>query len=69
MILATQNIFAAAAQRDGTGAVPADIAEGPQLALFVAHHDNRFFGNLRGEKTFRIGDGARRAVHFSASVA
>ena len=44
----------------------ADVAERAQRSLLVAHHDDRFAGNFRGEITFRIGDGALRAVHFAA---
>src|SRR5258708_6537220 len=69
VILATQDIFASAAESDGSGAMAADIAEGAQLALLVANDDDWFTGDVGREKTFGIGDGAFRAVYFSALLA
>src|SRR4029077_3425378 len=66
MIAAAQNIFAAAALRDGAGAVAADVAEGAERALLVANDDDRFADDVDSEKGFRIGDGAFCAVLFSA---
>src|ERR1700693_934550 len=47
----------------------AHIAEGPQEALLVAHHDDGLAGNLGGKKTFWIIDGPFYAVHFATCVA
>ena len=66
VIVAAQNIFAAAALRDGAGAVAADVAEGAERALLVANDDDRFADDVGGEKSFGIGDGALCAVHFAA---
>src|ERR1700680_1551826 len=51
------------------GTVAPHIAEGPQHAVLVAHHDNRLAGNLGSKKTFWISYGAFYAVHFAACVA
>jgi hypothetical protein len=69
VILAAQDIFAAAAESDGPGAMAANVAEGAQLTLFVANDDDRFAGDLGGEKAFGIGNGALYAVYFSAGLA
>src|ERR1700686_1267092 len=47
----------------------AHIAEGPQDALLVAHHDDRFADNLGSKKAFWISYGAFCVVHFAAYVA
>ena len=69
MILATQNIFAAAAERDRPGAMAANVTEGTQRSLVVANDDDWLTSNIGGEKTFGIGDGALHPVHFSARLA
>ncbi len=69
MILATQNILAAAAKRDRTSTMAANVAEGAQLSLFVANDDDWLAGDIRGEKTFWVGDGALHAINFSAGLA
>src|SRR6266704_1632980 len=60
VILATENIPAAATQSDWAGAMAANIAERTQLALIVANDDDGFTGNIGGEKAFWVGDGARK---------
>ena len=66
MIAATENIFAPAPLRDGAGAVAADVAECAESALLVANDDRRFADDVRGEKSFGIGDGTLCAVQFPA---
>jgi hypothetical protein len=68
MILATQDIFAAAAESDGPGAMAANVAEGAQRAFLVANNDDGFASDIGGEKTFGIGDGALHAVYFAAGL-
>jgi len=62
VIAAAENIFAAAALRDGPGAVATDVAEATESALLIANDDNRFADDVRGEESFRIGDGVFCAV-------
>src|SRR5947208_5885131 len=69
MISAAQNVLAAASLRNGARAMTAYIAQGPQRAFLVANNNNRLACNLRGEETFRIGDGALAAILFSADMA
>src|SRR5881628_2425717 len=69
VIPAAQDIFAAAALRDGSGAMPADIAEGAQRILLIADDYDGLAGDLSGEKGFRIGDGALSAVEVAAGLA
>src|SRR5690349_17773549 len=68
MILAAQNVFAAAAERDGPGAMTADIAEGAQLALLVAHDDHWLADDICREKTLRIRNSALDPIYFAASL-
>jgi hypothetical protein len=57
VVLATKHVFASASERDRTCAVPANIAECAQHALFIANDDDRFAGDLCREKGFGIGNG------------
>jgi len=52
MILAAQNIFAAAAESDRSGTMAANVAEGAQFALPVTDDDDGFTSGIGGEKTF-----------------
>src|SRR6266851_858867 len=69
VILAAQNIFAAAAERHRPGAMAANVTEGTQRSLVVANDDDWLTGNVGSEKTFGIGDDALHSVHFSARLA
>jgi hypothetical protein len=68
VILAAQDIFAAAAQSDRPRAVPANIAECTQHALFVPYHDDRFTGDVCREITFGIGNGPLYLLSFRAAL-
>jgi len=57
VILAAQNIFAAAAERDRPGAMAANVAKSAQRSLLIADDDDWLAGNVGGEKTFGVGDG------------
>ena len=69
MVLAAENILTAAAERDGSRAMTANVAESAKHAFFVADDDDGFAGKIGGEKAFRVGDGPLRAVQFSARLA
>jgi len=69
VILATQNVLAAAAKRDRTGTMAANVAESTQFPLLVANDDDGFTCDIGGEITFGVGDGAFYAVNFSAGLA
>src|SRR5207253_2246364 len=56
VILAAHDIFATAAESDGSGAVAAHVTERAKSSLFVAHHQERFASHIGGEKSFRIGN-------------
>src|SRR5208282_5775591 len=58
VVAAAENIFAAAALRDRAGAVAADVAEGAQRALLVAHNDDGFTDNVGCEEGLGIRDRA-----------
>src|SRR5258708_7468380 len=66
---ATENIFAAAAKRDGARAMTANIAEGAKSSLLVANDHDRFPDDFCGKKGLGIGDGALEAVYFPAVLA
>src|SRR6266702_6379855 len=59
VILATQDVLAAATQSDRPGAMAANIAEGAQFTLLVANDDDGLAGDIGGAKAFWVGDGAR----------
>jgi len=69
VILATQDIFAAAAESDGPSAMTANVAEGAQCTFLIANDDDWFTSNIGGEKAFRVSDSALRPVYFSAGLA
>ncbi len=69
VIGAAEDIFAAAADRDGARAMTANIAESAKSSLLVANDHDRFADDFRGKKGFRVGDGAPEAVYFPAVLA
>ena len=68
MVLAAHDVLAAAAERDGTSTVAADVAEGAQSSLLVTNNQNWFTCDFGGEISFGIGDGFLRAIHFPAGL-
>src|SRR5260370_33761419 len=52
VILASQNIFASAAEGDGSGAMATDVTKGSQRAFLVANDDNGFVGDIGVVNTF-----------------
>src|SRR6267378_3737604 len=69
VVLAAQNILAAAAQGDGSRAMTANVAEGAERTFFVANDNDRFADEIGGEETFWVGDGPLHAIPFSARLA
>jgi hypothetical protein len=65
VVAAAENIFAAAALGDGAGAMAADVAEGAERVLLVAHDDNWFADDIDGEEGFGVGHGAFCVVKFT----
>src|SRR5438094_1531047 len=68
VVLTAEHILAAATEGDGARAMAANIAEGAEFALLVADNDDRFAGNIHGEKTLGVGDRAPGSVHFAAGL-
>src|SRR4029077_1533953 len=68
VILAAQHVFAAAAQGDWSGSMPAHVAEGTKRSLCITNHDDRLAHHVSGEKTFGIGDRTRGAIYFAARL-
>src|SRR5215471_12455594 len=68
VILAAQDISAAAAEGDGSSAMAADVAESPKFALLVANDDDRLADDVYSEEAFGVGDGALYSVHFAARL-
>src|SRR5689334_18544786 len=68
VVLAAQDIFAAAAERDRARAMAAHVAEGAQLALLVAHDDDRLADNIHRKKTFWVGNRTLGSVHFATGL-
>jgi len=68
VVLAAEDIFAAATEGYRSGSVAADVAEGAKRSLFVADDEDGFAGDFGGEESFGIGDGAVRAAGFSAGL-
>src|SRR5437016_548088 len=68
VILAAEDIFAAAAESDGSRAMSANVAEGTQFALLVANDDDWLTSDIGGEKTLGVANGALHAVHFPAGL-
>src|SRR5207302_8989857 len=68
VILAAQNILAAATECKGSGAMTANVAEGAQLTLLVANDDDRLAHNIHGEETFRVGNRVLGSVHVAAAL-
>jgi len=50
VILATQDIFAAAAESDGPSAMTANVAEGAQCTFLIANDDDWFTSNMAVKK-------------------
>src|SRR5438045_9326081 len=69
VLVATQNVLTAAAKHYLTGTMAANVAESTQFPLLVANEDDGFTGDIGGEITFGVGDGAFYAVNFSAGLA
>src|SRR2546430_6470106 len=68
VILATENVLAAAANRDRTGTMAANVAESTQFPLLVANDDDGFTCDIGGEINFGGGGGAVFAVYFSTGL-
>src|SRR5213082_541948 len=68
VVLAAQDIFAAATERDGARAMAADIAEAAEFALLVAYNDDRLADNIHGKETLGVGDGAPGSIYFAAAL-
>jgi hypothetical protein len=57
VIGAAKNILRAAAKRNRSGAVAADIAERTKRALLIPDDDDGLAGDVNGEEGFGVGDG------------
>src|SRR5437762_475568 len=68
VVLAAQDIFAAAAEGDGARPMAAHIAESAEFAFLVSDNDDWLAGNIHGEKTLRVGDRAPGSVYFAAGL-
>src|SRR4029077_18537250 len=68
VILAAHDIFAAAAEGDGPGAMAANVAERAKSSLLVADDENGLAGDFSGEISFGIGDGFHCTIYLTAGL-
>ena len=66
VVLAAEDIFAAAAEGDRSGSVTANVAEGAQRALLITDDEDGFSGDFGSEVGFGIGDRVVCAAGFTA---